>query len=281
MNTPDPARESFTVTHEVHDGVERISYWPKNPKHSTPILFQHGMWHGAWCWERWQMILAQQGWESHAISLPGHGASPVQRPVRFCGLGYYLSFLTREIDRLPQKPILIGHSMGGALAQWYLKKVADDLPATILVASWTSHSTWADGSLLHMKRDPIGMLLVGLTFSTDPFIRNAQQAASMLVTDDAIYTPEELHKKLNKESAIVLNQHNPPFWTPKRDLKTPMLWLAAEKDAVVSLKGAQNSAKFYGADFVGIADSGHNLMMEKSHHVTALKIDAWLSERTL
>ncbi len=36
--------------------------------------------------------------------------------------------------------------MNAALAQWYLKKVADDLPAVLLVASWTSHSTISDGS---------------------------------------------------------------------------------------------------------------------------------------
>ena len=121
--------EQYSVTTELNDGIERITYTPRDKRHDTPILMQHGMWHGAWCWAEWQGLLAQQGWESHAISLPGHGASPAQKSVRFSTMGDYLKVLKQEVDRLPHKPILMGHSMGGALAQWYLKKVADDLPA--------------------------------------------------------------------------------------------------------------------------------------------------------
>lgn len=269
--------DHYTVTTSMNDGIERITYTPKSRQHDTDILMQHGMWHGAWCWAGWQAILAERGWQSHAISLPGHGKSPAQKSVRFSTMGDYLKILRQEIDRLPAKPVLMGHSMGGALAQWYLKKVADDLPAAVLVAAWTSHSTMSDGMLSHLKRDPVGTMLVGLTLSTQPFIRNADRAASMLITEGALYSPEALYSKLCEESALVLNQHNPPFWRPLRAPKTPMLWLGAERDAVVSLKGARASAEFYGADFLCIADAGHNLMMESNHKETALKIDSWLA----
>lgn len=270
--------EHYTITTTMNDGIERVTYTPKVKHHETPVLMQHGMWHGAWCWAEWQAILAEQGWESHAISLPGHGASPAQKSVRFCTMGDYLKILKQEIERLQIKPILMGHSMGGALAQWYLKKVADDLPAVVLVASWTAHSTMADGMVLHLKRDPIGLMLVGWTLSTHPFIRNANRSTSMLITEGAIYSPEELHSKLCEESALVLNQHNPPLWRPLRDPKTPVLWLGAERDAVVSLQGARKSAEFYGAEFLLIEGAGHNLMMEKNYSETALKIDSWLTK---
>lgn len=270
--------EHYTVATELNDGIERITYTPKVKRHDIPILMQHGMWHGAWCWAEWQAILAEQGWESHAISLPGHGASPATKSVRFSTMGDYLSVLKQEIERLPRRPVLMGHSMGGALVQWYLKKVVDDLPAVVLVAAWTAHSTWGDGTLLHLKRDPVGFTLVGLTLSTQPLVRNAERAASMLITEGAIHSPEELHGKLCEESALVLNQHNPPLWRPLRDLKTPILWLGAELDAVVSLKGAQRSAEFYGAEFQLIEGVGHNLMMEKNFRETALKVDRWLQK---
>lgn len=269
--------EHYTIKTELNDGIERITYTPRERQHDTPILMQHGMWHGAWCWAEWQDLLAKAGWESHAISLPGHGASPVQKSVRFSTMSDYLKILKQEVERLPRKPVLMGHSMGGALAQWNLKKVADDLPAVVLVASWTSHSTMGDGALLHFKRDPLGFMLVGLTLSTHPFIRNAERAASMLITEGAIYTPEELHGKLCEESALVLNQHNPPLWRPLPNPKTPILWLGAEKDAVISLKGARNSAEFYGADFHLVEGSGHNLMMEKTYAETAQQVDRWLA----
>ena len=267
---------NYETSSRLINDIEWVSYTPRENRRRVPLLFQHGMWHGAWCWRQWQELLAEQGWESHAISLPGHGKSPIQRAVRFCTLNYYLSFVAEAVASLSEKPVLIGHSMGGALTQRYLKKVGDDLPGAALVAPWTSHSTWADGMGLHLKRDPWGLLLVGLTFSTDPLIRNAERAASMLITDNALLTPEQLFSKLDRESAVVLNQHNPPFWRPLANPKTPMLWLGAEKDAVISLDGARKSAAFYGAEFALIENAGHNLMMEWNYRETAMLLHDWL-----
>lgn len=70
-----PTDQSYTVTNQIVDGIERITYTPRSPKSETEILFLHGMWHGAWCWQQWQEILAENGWKSRAISLPGHGDS--------------------------------------------------------------------------------------------------------------------------------------------------------------------------------------------------------------
>lgn len=60
-----------------------------------------------------------------------------------------------------------------------------------------------------------------------------------------------------------------------------MLWVAAEKDAVISLAGARRSSALCGADFVSIPGAGHNLVMEKDNAQTAGLIDAWLTRRRL
>jgi pimeloyl-ACP methyl ester carboxylesterase len=60
-----------------------------------------------------------------------------------------------------------------------------------------------------------------------------------------------------------------------------MLWVAGEKDAVISLKGARRSAEFYGADFLSIPNAGHDLMMESGQAETAAKIEVWLSAKGL
>lgn len=260
-------------------GIERIVVRPEKALHATPILFLHGMWHGAWCWRDWQEILADKGWESHAISLPGHGASPARKSVRFSTMQDYLTVLKAEVERFERPPIVIGHSMGGALVQWHLKKVADDFPAVVLVGSWTAHSTMADGTLGHLKRDPWGFLRMGFTMSSMPLVRSPKWTASLLITEGATLSPAELHGRLCAESGVVLSQHNPPLWSPKRDVASPMLWIAGERDAVITLEGSRRSAAFYGADFLPVAAAGHNLMMEKSYVETANAIDVWLSAR--
>lgn len=273
---------TYTISHTVQDGIERIVYSPEVKHFETPVLMQHGMWHGAWCWQYWQELFAEWGWESIAISLPGHGQSPVQRPIRWCTLGYYLKFLAAEIERLPRQPILMGHSMGGALTQWVLKYVSDPstssgqvLPAAVLVAPWTSHNMLR--SVFRFSRlDPIAFLLCILTLTATPTVRTPQRAAKMFMTEDAITSPEELHANLGPESLWVLLQYNPLLWSPAKQTNTPMLWLAGGSDTLITETEERRSAAYYGADYVVVDGAGHNLMMERSYRQTAETIRDWI-----
>jgi pimeloyl-ACP methyl ester carboxylesterase len=76
-------------------------------------------------------------------------------------------------------------------------------------------------------------------------------------------------------------QHNPPFWFPAKKVKTPMLWLAGELDAVIGVAVERRSASYYGADFVVVPAAAHNLMMEHNYHQTAETIHHWLNERRI
>jgi pimeloyl-ACP methyl ester carboxylesterase len=276
----DRETDKYVMRHTVEDGIERIVYTPKVRKHVTPILMQHGMWHGAWTWQWWQPLFAEWGWESVAVSLPGHGASPVQRQIELCTLDYYLGFLKAEVDRLEQPPVLMGHSMGGALTQWYLK-YCGDLPAAVLVAPWVSHSTLLDGLPRIMAVDPLVVLLTSLMWSAAPWVRSPERAARLLITDGALITPEELYDRLGPESNLVVMQHNPPFWSPPDDVRTPLLWINGEKDAVISVPQATRSAEFYQAEHLIVPDAGHNLMMEASYGKTARLIGEWLEKLEL
>jgi pimeloyl-ACP methyl ester carboxylesterase len=271
---------SHQVTRSIENGIERIVCIPENRRFQTPILMQHGMWHGAWTWEHWQPLFADWGWETHAHSLPGHGGSPVQRPIRWATLNYYFRFLKAEIERLPRRPILMGHSMGGALTQWYLKYGGDDLPASVLVAPWTSHMM-LPSVVRAMVRDPIGAVLCTLTLTTTPMVRNPFRAQQMFTREGAILSPEVLHSKLGPESTWVLAQYNPPFWSPPRQRRTPLLWLAGANDTLISEPEERRSAAHYGAEYIVIPDAGHNIMMEKHHGETAERIHRWLEARKI
>jgi pimeloyl-ACP methyl ester carboxylesterase len=267
----------FEVTHSVENGLERVTYTPHDRCFATPIVMQHGMWHGAWCWQGWQEQLAEWGWESHAHSLPGHAGSPVQRPIRWCTLGYYLGFLKAEIERLPRKPVLMGHSMGGALTQWLLKE-RDDLAAAVLVAPWLSHSMI--GPILQtIPRDPVGFLRCILNLTTTPLVRNPFRAAQMFIHEGATLSPQALYERLGPESIWVLLQYNPLLWRPARPVKTPMLWLAGEADTLIPEAGEKKSAAHYGAAYISVAEAGHSIMMEKRSQETIRAVHEWLAER--
>jgi len=271
--------DDFSVQCSVSEGIERVVYTPKRRRFETPILMQHGMWHGAWAWQAWQELFAFWGWETHAHSLPGHGKSPPQRPIRWATLNYYFEFLKAEIERQPRRPILMGHSMGGALTQWYLK-YGEALPAAVLVAPWTSHNM-LPSVLRSIWRDPIGSLRCILNLTSSPMVRNPARAAEMFTHPGALLSPEELHARLGPESWWVLVQYNPLLWSPTAHVSTPLLWLAGAADALISEPEERRSAAHYGAEYIVVPDAGHNLMMEKSYRETAETIHKWLEQHDI
>ncbi len=270
----------YVRTHTIEDGIERIVYSPKQRRFETPIVMQHGMWHGAWCWELWQALFAAWGWETHAHSLPGHGGSPTQRPIARCTLDYYLGFLRDEVIRQPCPPILMGHSMGGALTQWYLKYVSDDLPAAILVAPWVSHSMFRDGFIRLITYDPVGVLQMLGSWDATPLRRaGPRSAVRFLVGPRAAVPLDALQPRLGPESVIVMYQHNPPFWYPPEQVNTPLLWIAGEDDPLLTEPAERRSAAHYGADYRVAAQARHNVMQEHNYRETAAAIHAWLERQ--
>ncbi|HSH03496.1 MAG TPA: alpha/beta hydrolase [Anaerolineae bacterium] len=271
----------YRQEHVVEDGIERMSYYPKVKRYERPIVMQHGMWTGAWCWSAWQALLAEWGWESHAHSLPGHGLSPVQRPMRDCTLDYYLNFLRDEVARY-ERPILMGHSMGGALVQWFLKYVDQPLTSVVLVAPMSSSWTLMLGQMRRLVRlDPLAILQMMWRWDAYPMVRRAENVAKLLITKGGLYTAEALQKRLGEESLLVMYQHLAPFWHPPKDVTVPMLLLSGDVDKSVIEYGARQTADFYGADYVVVPRAGHNLMMEASYEQTAHTIHHWLVHHVL
>ena len=269
-----PPELAYLRETEVCDGIERITYRAGNRQHRHTLLFVHGMWHGAWCWEKWQELFAIWGWDSVSFSLPGHAGSATKRPIRWCTLGYYTDFLVREIQRLDSKPVIVGHSLGTALTQRYLKEKGD-LPAAVMLAPWLARSMV---SLVgrYFQHDFAGGLASFMRLIATPAIRTPERAANIFLSKNANCSAEELHSKLGPESILLPLQHSPLFWKPRTKTKTPMMWITAGQDKLIPAKKSRESAKEFGADFMMCAGAGHDLMMESDHAVVAAQINDWL-----
>ena len=94
--------------------IELLSRIPDQIRHETPILFVHGAWHGAWCWQpHFMPYFADQGYAVYAVSLRGHGNSDGRSSVRWHRIKDYVEDLGNAVARMPRRPVLVGHSMGG------------------------------------------------------------------------------------------------------------------------------------------------------------------------
>ena len=87
---------------------------------TPPIFLIHGMWATPATFTALRGRLEAAGHVTHAPALPFHDRSPdVAPPAELgrIGVADYIDFLVAEIARLPELPVIAGHSMGGFLAQ--------------------------------------------------------------------------------------------------------------------------------------------------------------------
>jgi len=63
--------------------LEVLSRAPTTSRDAPPLLFVHGAWHGAWCWdEHFLGYFSERGFSAHAVSLRGHGESEGREGLR-------------------------------------------------------------------------------------------------------------------------------------------------------------------------------------------------------
>jgi len=64
--------------------IELITRKPDDKPKATSLLFVHGKWHGAWCWdEHFLPYFAAYGYDSTALSLRGHADSEGREGLRW------------------------------------------------------------------------------------------------------------------------------------------------------------------------------------------------------
>ena len=84
------------------------------------IVMIHGMWGGGWNWENYQKFFEGKGYHCLTPTLRFHDVDPKAPPHPQLGTTSLLDYakdLEKEIRKLDTVPILMGHSMGGLLAQ--------------------------------------------------------------------------------------------------------------------------------------------------------------------
>lgn len=84
------------------------------------IMMIHGMWGSDWIWGNYKRFFEDKGYHCVTPVLRHHDIDPKSEPPPQLGTTSLLDYaddLEREIRQLDSLPILMGHSMGGLLAQ--------------------------------------------------------------------------------------------------------------------------------------------------------------------
>lgn len=80
---------------------------------STPLLFIHGSYHGAWCYrERFLPYFAERGYSAvYALSMRGQGKSDILVDQLVAGtLESHAKDIADLVEMFPSPPIIVAHS---------------------------------------------------------------------------------------------------------------------------------------------------------------------------
>jgi pimeloyl-ACP methyl ester carboxylesterase len=261
--------------------LEVIDKGSATEAHPVPLLFVHGTWHGAWCWdEHFLDFFADRGYACYALSLRGHGKSPGGERLRWTRIQEYADDVAETVAQLPTQPVLVGHSMGGFVVQQYLEN--HTAAGAILVAPIPP--TGALRVTLYVARHyPVQFAKVNGLLRLSPLVATPDLARALLfsasIPDKQVNTYQQ---RLQDESyRAFLDMLALDLVRTKRVIRVPMLVLGAEHDTLVTQRQIHRTAAVYGAEAEIFPDMAHDMMLEPGWQGVAGRIDGWLTGRGL
>jgi len=262
--TPEPL-----IDHDhMVDGLFVKECRPLNPTQTaTPILMAHGSSHGWWAWRKWQPYFAAAGWPTYALSFRNHMGSYAVPEAEYLDLdlGAYVEDLTTVMDWLGAPAVLMGHSLGGIVAQ----KAAEgrDAAALVLLAS--------------IGPSQLGVQRPGPPPPRDtPVMPSKAEAKARWLHDP---WPEQrfndFYACLAPESPGVLAWSGTGRTQVDPDkVACPTLVVGGAEDRSYVPK-AERLARVYGADWFEQPDAGHDMMLEAAAIDAAQGVNHWLVAR--
>jgi pimeloyl-ACP methyl ester carboxylesterase len=246
----------------------------------TTIVMVHGAFCGGWVFERFRAPFEAAGLEAVAPDLRGHGAGEPSDAVIGVSMTDYAADVARLCADLPEPPVLLGHSMGGLVAQLAARKAK--LRALVLLAP--SPPWGVAGSSLEEAATAFGVQMMG------PFSSGALQPDRSLMR---AYSLDRV-PKAEREAAVArlrpestqavretLNWWLDPFMTTSVGpgvIDAPSLVICGERDVVHSPGAARATADRLGATFKIMPGMSHWLVGEPGWEGVADTALRWLED---
>lgn len=259
--------------------LEVITRQPKANSDLSPLLFVHGMFFSASVWEHFLPYFAENGYEAHALSLRGHGASEGRERLRQIRAAEYVDDVAHVARGLRTAPVLIGHSLGGYIVQKYLETYT--VPGAVLLASVPPAGMF---KMLARRsvRHPWKTVKCHLTWSPYAMIDTPSLAREVFFSPDIPADKVYRFFTLLQEESYCASL-DATFILPRSDKidPLPMLVLGGANDVILSRDEIESTARVYRTQAEFIPNVAHMMMLEADWQKVAERILKWLRETGL
>jgi non-heme chloroperoxidase len=252
---------------------------------SKTIFMIHGMWGGPWVWKNYKTFFETKGYHCVTPTLRFHDMNPDDSPDPQLGtvsLLDYASDLEKEIKQLDEKPIIMGHSMGGLLAQILgsrglakslvlITPVAPSgincLKFSVIKTFWGMTTTW--GWWKKPNRISYDSAVYGIIQLVPP--EQQKEIYSKLVYESGRAAFEIGWWLFDSTDASKVNES---------DVTCPVLVIAGKEDRLVPPSVVKKVAKKYESvsTYLEFDNHAHFVLSEPNWEVIAESVDSWLKK---
>jgi pimeloyl-ACP methyl ester carboxylesterase len=249
------------------------------------IVFIHGMFQNPKSWEKWIEFFSAKGYNCVAPAWPLHEGNPTElRNNPPAGLGdLELQTIVDKIESvvtsLDEKPILIGHSVGGLIVQLLVNKGLADIGVPISSVAPNAMLAFDWG---FMKNSA---LIANPFKGNEPFYMDLESFHGSFCNT---MTMEETEKAYNEtathDSRNVLRDCMGETGKIDVDMPhVPLLFIAGKEDAIIPFELSERNSKAYTdelsiSEFKEFADRGHFICGQEGWEQVASYIYDWLQK---
>ena len=241
--------------------IEVLNKAPKTEKKGS-ILFVHGVCHDANCWNNYLEYFSEEGFSAYALSLRGHGNSDGYEFLNDWGLSDYVTDVVKVALSLGEKPIVVGHSMGGAIVQKLIGEHEALFSAAVLLAPATKGGLNFRWKLKTFRKSVWQtMKFTKLLNSPSPSskdIGNSLFLDGRLDLEALKKLMEHLQPESKRAQRDLTKKYTPYYKTPN----IPILVIGSENDRLFPAEDLYKTAQAYNVAPVIVKDMCHDMMVD-------------------
>lgn len=242
-------------------------------KRGVPLLFVHGAFCGAWCWDEYFLpYFAERGYDAWAVDLRGHGVDGEE--AGFASIEDYVEDVLAAVDAIGEPPVLLGHSMGAVVVQraWQRARV----PALALLAPVPLQGVLGSSLMLALNSPEIYIEINSLqNFSGTHSASARLQQAIFSPALPAAEAWRHLRRMRNESQRALFDLSWPQQpWIEPADI--PVKVFAAAEDRLFPPSAVEGTAQWHRGELEILPDTAHAMMLDVRWREAAQRIAAWL-----